>query len=268
MDSRRIRGYLLDLDGTVYRGERAVPGAAEAIAELRARGRRVVFLSNKPLYSRRDYAEKLTRLGIPTAEDEVVNSSLVLARYLAREAPGARVFAIGELPLLVELCRAGLELCEDPGKIEYVIAAFDRTFDYRKLNIAFQALVRGARFIATNPDRTCPVEGGEIPDAAGMIAALEATSGREVELILGKPSRYMVRTALDIVGLPPEECAMVGDRLETDIRMAVENGLLAVLTLTGVSSREDVRDSAWKPHHVIESIAELPALDAELNGRG
>ncbi len=268
MDSRRIRGYLLDLDGTVYRGERAVPGAAEAIAELRARGRRVVFLSNKPLYSRRDYAEKLTRLGIPTAEDEVVNSSLVLARYLAREAPGARVFAIGELPLLVELCRAGLELCEDPGKIEYVIAAFDRTFDYRKLNIAFQALVRGARFIATNPDRTCPVEGGEIPDAAGMIAALEATSGREVELILGKPSRYMVRTALDTVGLPPEECAMVGDRLETDIRMAVENGLLAVLTLTGVSSREDVRDSAWKPHHVIESIAELPALDAELNGRG
>ncbi len=268
MDSRRIRGYLLDLDGTVYRGERAVPGAAEAIAELRARGRRVVFLSNKPLYSRRDYAEKLTRLGIPTAEDEVVNSSLVLAQYLAREAPGARVFAIGELPLLVELCRAGLELCEDPGKIEYVIAAFDRTFDYRKLNIAFQALVRGARFIATNPDRTCPVEGGEIPDAAGMIAALEATSGREVELILGKPSRYMVRTALDIVGLPPEECAMVGDRLETDIRMAVENGLLAVLTLTGVSSREDVRDSAWKPHHVIESIAELPALDAELSGRG
>ncbi|NOX44658.1 MAG: HAD-IIA family hydrolase [Caldiserica bacterium] len=268
MSPRRIRGYLLDLDGTVYRGDRLIPGAAEAIAELRARGRRIVFLSNKPLYSRRDYAEKLTRLGIPTSEGEVVNSSLVLARYLAREAPGARVFAIGELPLLVELCRAGLELCEDPERIEYVIAAFDRTFDYRKLNIAFQALVRGARFIATNPDRTCPVEGGEIPDAAGVIAALEATSGRKVELVLGKPSRHMVRAALEVLGVPAEECAMVGDRLETDIRMAVENGLVAVLTLTGVSSRADIRDSAWDPHHVIESIAELPALDAELSERG
>jgi HAD superfamily hydrolase (TIGR01450 family) len=244
-----------------------IPGAAEAVAELRRRGRRIVFLSNKPLYSRRDYAEKLTRLGIPTPQDEVINSSLVLARFLAREAPGARVFAIGELPLLLELCRAGLELCEDPERIQYVVAAFDRTFDYRKLNIAFQALKRGARFIATNPDRTCPVEGGEIPDAAGVIAALEATTGRKVELVLGKPSEHMVRAALEVLGLSARECAMVGDRLETDIRMAKENGLIAVLTLTGVSSQEDIGTSAWKPDHVIESIAELPALDRELNER-
>jgi phosphoglycolate/pyridoxal phosphate phosphatase family enzyme len=263
-----VTGYILDLDGTVYRGDRAIPGAAEAIAELRNRGRRIVFLSNKPLCSRKDYAEKLTRLGIPTSEDGVVNSSFVLARYLAREAPGARVFAIGELPLLVELCRAGLELCENPGKIEYVIAAFDRTFDYRKLNTAFQALKRGARFVATNPDRSCPVEEGEIPDAAGVIAALEATTGRKVELVLGKPSRHMVGAALEVLGLPPAECAMVGDRLETDIRMAKENGLTAILTLTGVSSRADVEKADWKPDYVVESIAELPALDVELAERG
>jgi len=223
-----------------------------------------VFLSNKPLYSRRDYADKLTRLGIPTPADEVINSSLVLARLLAREAPGARVFAIGELPLLVELCRAGLELCENPKEIEYVIAAFDRTFDYRKLDIAFQALKRGARFYATNPDRTCPVEGGEIPDAAGVIAALEATTGRQVELIAGKPSRYMVEAALEVLGLPPQRCAMVGDRLETDVRMAKEHGLTSILTLTGVTSREDLARSAVRPDHVIESVAELPALDEEL----
>lgn len=259
-----VSGYILDLDGTVYRGERLIPGAAEAVAELKARGRRIVYLSNKPLYSRGDYAEKLTRLGIPTAEDEVVNSSFVLARYLSQKTPGARVFAIGELPLLVELCRAGLELCEDPEKIEYVVAAFDRTFDYRKLNIAFQALRRGARFLATNPDKTCPVEGGEIPDAAGVIAALEATTGRKVELVLGKPSRHMVQAALEVLGLEAGACAMVGDRLETDVRMAKENGLVAVLTLTGVSSREDVGSSPWKPDHVVDSIAELPDLDERL----
>ncbi len=262
-----IKGYLLDLDGTVYRGERLVPGAAEAVAELRRRGRRIVFLSNKPLYSRRDYAEKLTRLGIPTSEDEVVNSSLVLARYLSREAPGTKVFAIGELPLLVELCKAGLELCEDPEKIEYVVAAFDRTFDYRKLNIAFQALKKGARFIATNPDRTCPVEGGEIPDAAGVIAALEATTGRKVELVLGKPSRHMVRAALEVLGLEAGECAMVGDRLETDVRMAVENGLVSVLVLSGVTAERDLQGASWKPDYVLRSIAELPELDERLAER-
>ncbi len=259
-----VKGYLFDLDGTVYRGESLIPGAREAIEKLRRRGRRIVFLSNKPLYSRRDYAEKLTRFGIPTSEDEVINSSFVLARHLAREAPGARVFAIGELPLIVELCRAGLELSEDPERIDYVVAAFDRTFDYRKLEIAFQALKRGAHFYATNPDRTCPVEEGEIPDAAGVIAALEATTGRELELVVGKPSRHMVEAALEVLGLPAAECAMVGDRLETDIRMAHENGLVAILTLSGVTRREDMEGAAFRPDHVIGSIAELPELDMEL----
>jgi NagD protein len=263
-----VAGYILDLDGTVWRGEVLVPGAREAIEALRGRGRRFVFLSNKPLYSRRHYADKLTRLGIPTSQEEVINSSFVLARFLSREAPGARVFAIGEPPLLEELRRAGLVLTEDPSEIQYVVAAFDRTFDYRKLEIAFQALRRGARFWATNPDRTCPVEGGEIPDAAGVIAALEATTGRKVELIAGKPSRHMVEAALGVLDLPPHRCAMVGDRLETDIRMARENGLVAILTLTGVTRPEDLPGAAFEPDHVIGSLAELPALDRELGGDG
>jgi NagD protein len=261
-----MEGYLLDLDGTVYRGERLIPGADRAIAELKARGRRIVFLSNKPLHSRRDYAEKLTRLGIPTREEDVINSSYVLARYLARRAPGAKVFAIGEEPLLAELRRASLILTENPEEIEYVIAAFDRTFTYRKLNIAFQALRRGAHFLATNPDRTCPVEDGEIPDAAGVIAALEATTGREVEVVVGKPSRYMVEAALEVLSLPANRCAMVGDRLETDVVMAKENGLVAILTLSGVSSRGDFTAARIQPDYVIESVAELPALDERMRG--
>lgn len=225
-----------------------------------------MFLSNKPLFSRKTYAEKLCALGIPAQEDEVIISSWVLARELSKEAPEAKIFAIGELPLLEELTRAGLILTEDPEEIEYVIAAFDRTFDYRKLNIAFQALKRGAHFYATNPDRTCPVEGGEIPDAAAVIAALEATTGRKVEKIFGKPSRYMIQTALEILGLPPEKCAMVGDRLETDIRMAKENGLTAILVLTGVTRPEDLKDSPFQPDYVLPSLAEFPTLDEKIGG--
>lgn len=259
-----MKGYLIDLDGTIYRGEKLIPGALEAIQALRDRGRRILFVSNKPLYSRRDYAEKLSHLGIPAHQDDVINSSFVLARYLAQEAPQARVFALGEPPLLEELVRAGLHLSEDPCKVQYVIAAFDRTFNYRKLNIAFQALRQGARFYATNPDRTCPVEDGEIPDAAAVIAALEAASGRKVEKVFGKPSWYMAEVALEVLGLSAQACAVVGDRLETDIRMAKEHGMKGILVLTGVTSPEALCDSPIKPDYVLSSIAELPELDEKL----
>lgn len=260
-----IRGYLFDLDGTVYLGDHLIDGAAETISTLRVRGRRILFLTNKPLCSRLDYAEKLTRLGVPAAEDDVINSSYVIARYLADRAPGARVYAIGEPPLLAELEEAGLSLCDTPGRIEYVIAAFDRTFNYEKLNIGFQAIRRGAHFVATNPDRTCPVEGGEIPDAAGVIAALEATTGKKVGQVVGKPSPHIVSVAIDWLGVPREHCAMVGDRLETDMLMARDAGLIAILTLSGVTSRADLASSKIEPNYVIESIAALGDLDEMLN---
>lgn len=260
-----VNGYLLDLDGTIYLGKRLITGAAEAVETLRARGRRIVFLTNKPLYSRQEYAKKLATFGIPTKEDDVISSSYVLARYLADRAPGARVYAIGEPPLLAELEQARLSLCDDPERIEYVIAAFDRTFDYRKLNIGFQAIRRGAHFVATNPDRTCPVDGGELPDAAGVIAALEATTGKQVEIAVGKPSPYIVSVALDRLGVPREQCAVVGDRLETDIRMAKAAGLTAILTLTGITSRADLVSSNIEPDYVIENIAALTDLDERLN---
>ena len=183
-----FNGFIFDLDGTVYLGERLIPGADRIIHLLREGNRKVAFLSNKPLYTREDYAAKLTRLGIPTTPSEVVNSTFVLIRYLGKVAPEAKVFVMGELPFVAEMVKAGFRLTENPDEIEYVVAAFDRTFDYRKYNIAFQAIKKGAHFIATNPDRTCPVEGGELPDCAGVIAALEATNLKKVGVIVEKLS--------------------------------------------------------------------------------
>ena len=260
-------GYLLDLDGTVYRGDRLLPGSDSAIAELRARGRRIAFVSNKPLHSRQDYATKLTKLGIPATESDVIHSSYILARYLSASTPNAKVFAIGEPPLLEELRSAGIELCEDPRQIEVVVVGFDRTLTYRKLNLAFQALRKGARFLATNADLTCPTEDGEIPDAGASIAALEAATGRKVEEVLGKPSVHTVRVALELLGLPVARCAMAGDRLETDIVMAKNNGLVSVLTLTGITSRAMLQTSPIQPDFVIESLSELPMLDGKLQQR-
>jgi len=256
----KFRGYIFDLDGTVYLSENAIPGAQEVIADLRAQGCGVVFLSNKPLQPRSVYARKLTGLGIPTSPDEVINSSLVLAQYLIREMPNATVFVIGEQPLVDEMAAAGLEISDDPEEIDVVIASFDRTFDYRKLNIGYQALRLGARFFATNADRTCPVEGGQIPDAAAVIGALEGCSGRQVELVAGKPSAMIVSMTLDRLGLQAEDCLMVGDRLETDMLMGNNAGISTALVLTGVTRREDIPHSLARPDYVLESIADILSL--------
>jgi len=250
------RGWLFDLDGTVYRGDSLISGAADAIAALRAAGRRVAFLSNKPIQTRADYARKLTRLGIPTGEDEVINSSLVLARHLARLDHGAPVFVIGEPPLIGELRAHGFEVRADH-RVRWMVIALDRTFDYAKLNTALQAVRQGARLIATNPDRTCPTEDGEIPDCAGMTAAVEAVTGRKVEVVVGKPSPIILEVALAQLGVNAGECVIVGDRLETDIVMGKRLGLATILVLTGITTAGDARIAETAPDLVLSSIRDL-----------
>ena len=257
MSALNFLGYIFDLDGTIYRGEKLIPGAGETIERLKSLSKKIVYLSNKPLQTREDYASKLTHLGIPTHPEEVINSSLVMARWLSRETPGATIYVIGEIPLIEELVRAGFRMSEKAGEIQYVIASFDRTFDYRKLNIALQAIKKGARFIATNPDRTCPVEGGEIPDCAAVIGAVEGTTGKKVEAIVGKPSDIMIRVAVDSMGLGPQDCVLVGDRLETDMVMGKKAGMATALVLTGVTNREILKKALIQPDYVWESVAEI-----------
>lgn len=256
-------GFIFDLDGTIYRGERLVPGADRVVAALREAGRRVVFLSNKPLESRQSYAAKLTRLGIPTAPEDVIHSSAVLARALAARHPGASVYVLGEPPLVEELRRAGVPVVDQPAalgwRVDFVVAAFDRTLTWDKLNAAHQALRRGARLIATNPDPTCPVEGGDVPDAGAVIAALEASSGQKLAWVAGKPSPLVVEAALERLGTRPGRTVMVGDRLETDMAMARKAGLTAVLVLTGVTRPEALAGAPaeCRPDFVLQSVADL-----------
>jgi arabinose operon protein AraL len=250
------RGWLFDLDGTIYLGEALIPGADVTIAALRAAGCRVAFLSNKPLQTREDYARKLTRLGIPTGPDEVITSSLVLVRHLATLDPGAPVFVIGEPPLIAELAAHGFEVRPDH-RVRWVVIAFDRTFDYAKLNTALQAVRGGARLIATNPDRTCPTPEGEVPDCAGMIAAVEAVTGQTVEVVVGKPSSIILDVALRTLGVTAGECVIVGDRLETDIVMGRRGGLTTVLVLSGITRPDDPRIAEIHPDAVLPSIREL-----------
>ena len=253
----KLEGFIFDLDGTIYLGAEVIPGAPEVIVTLRDQGFGVVFLSNKPLERREEYAKKLTRLGIPTSPKDVINSSLVMAHYLSEEMPTATAQVLGEPPLIEELSTAGIRTSNNPEEIDVVIASFDRTFDYDKLNIGFQALKRGARFLATNADRTCPVENGEIPDAAAIIGALEACSGHQVELVVGKPSALTADMALEQLGLTAKNCLMMGDRLETDILMGQHAGMTTALVLSGVTKQDDLTHSIIQPDHIMNSIADI-----------
>ncbi|MEZ4859718.1 MAG: HAD-IIA family hydrolase [Caldilineaceae bacterium] len=266
-----VDGFVFDLDGTVYLGDAALPGSVAAIAALRQRGKRVLFVSNKPLEPRQNYAAKLSRLGIPALPADVITSAYVLGHHLARHEPTLALYVLGEQNLRAELRAHGLtvlnELTDqdpkeviDPSGIDAVVVAFDRTLDYRKLNTAYQALQQGARFFATNADKSCPMPGGAIPDAGGTIAALEHMTGRKLELLAGKPSPLTMQVAIDELGLPPARIMMVGDRLETDIYMGQQAGMVTAVTLTGVATRAAVAQMAQPPDYVINNLGDLPGL--------
>jgi NagD protein len=252
-----FRGYVFDLDGTVFLGDALLPGAGEAITTLRQRGKRTVFLSNNPSHTRQEYAAKLTRLGLVTPPEDIINSSVVMVDFLTREMPRARLFVCGEKALCDELGRAGFTLTETAQETDAVIASFDRTFEYRKLQVAFDAIRGGARFFATNADRYCPVPGGGQPDAASIIAAIEACTSVTVEAVVGKPSRYMTDAILNLIQLEPTECIMTGDRLETDVLMGIRAGMASALTLTGATTRAMWESSEIGPTYVVESLLEL-----------
>lgn len=254
---RFFAGYVFDLDGTVYLGDRLLPGARDAVERVRAAGARTVFLTNKPLERPADYAAKLSRLGIPAVERDVVSSTDALLRYLALHAPGARLYPVAEPLLWDVLAEAGWELTDDPARIEVVVVSFDRTFAYPKLQVAFDAVRAGARIVATNPDAWCPVPGGGLPDCAAMLAAIEACTGARAEAVVGKPSPHMAATLLDRLALDAESTLLVGDRLATDMRMAREAGMAGALVLTGATTRSDALRSRLRPPFVLDSLADI-----------
>lgn len=247
---------IVDLDGTVYRGDRLVPGADDGVRTLRESIPAVLFLSNKAIERRSDYATKLANLGVPASRQDVINSGWVTARYVAEHYANREAYVVGEPPLVDELREAGVETTQDaPGDL--LVVSMDREFTYKKLDLAMRTIKNGTPFLATNPDRTCPTETGTIPDAAGMIGAVEGVTGRSVDEVLGKPSQAVVEMAVDRVEARPEDCLMVGDRLETDIEMGERVGMTTVLVLSGVTDERELAEATVSPDHVIDSLADI-----------
>lgn len=258
----KYRLFFIDLDGVIWRGNKAIEGAVETVNYLMEENRHVIFLTNNSTRSREEYFEKLRRLGVNAKMDNIITSSYACAIFLKKLFKTARVYVIGEAGLISELAKEGhVILSEDPiSSLDAVVVGLDRELHYNKLAKAMKAIKNGALFIATNTDPTVPLETGFIPGAGSIVASLEVACNKKPDYIIGKPSKIIFEVALNTLKekeIKKEEMVMIGDRLETDIIGAKNFGIDSILVLTGATKACDLDNVTMKPNYVLKSIRNL-----------
>jgi len=250
-----IRNLLIDMDGVLYRGQTALPGAAELLSFLEGHGLQYLLVTNNATMSQAQFSAKLHKMGIRVPPEAIMTSSLATASYLATKAPaGTKVNVVGEEALVKELEKRGFVIAGRDA--QYVVCGLDKTLTFEKLATATVAIRNGATFIGTNADKTFPLEKDLIPGAGSILASLIASTDVQ-PIVIGKPEPAMFEQALAALGAKAEETAMLGDRPETDILGGHRAGLVTILVLTGVSTREGLAQYEVRPDLIVE---DLPAL--------
>lgn len=250
-------GALIDLDGAIRRGEELIEGAPNAVSFLRDQGIDVLFITNNPTETPQTVATKLRRKGIDIECDEILTSGSVAARCLAENYPDASILVIGESGLISLL--EDVKIVQDPRQADILLASLDRDLDYATLTKGLRTLEHGATFVATSPDGSIPHPDGPVPGTGAIVGALTAATGRDPDIVSGKPSSIMRHAAIERLGVDPNECLVIGDRLDTDMELATE-AMTSVLVETGRHGRQDVGRVGTKPSHVIESIAAIETI--------
>jgi HAD superfamily hydrolase (TIGR01450 family) len=255
-------GYIFDLDGTIYLGKELLPGAYRMVMMLRELGKRVVFLSNNPTRDVSMYVQKLEGLGLPTPAEEIVTTVFTTTQWLLQNAPDAVVYPISEEPLIRSLEAAGIKMSENPEEIDIVIASYDRKFEYKKLQIAFDAIYyhKRAYMICTNPDHFCPFPGGRgEPDAGAIIGAIEDCCQTKLKVNCGKPSPVMLNTIMNVIQLDASKCITTGDRLYTEIKMGIDANMDTCVVFTGETTPEMLAEAPIEnqPTYALDRIDRL-----------
>jgi NagD protein len=247
-------GYLIDMDGVLYRGSELIPGADRFISQLRQRDIPFRLLTNNSQRTRRDVVAKVARLGIEVEEEHVFTSAMATARFLAQQKPAGTAFVIGEGGLLTALHQNGYAVVDH--EPDYVVVGEGRTFNLELVEAAVRMILGGAKLIATNLDPNCPTQNGTRPGCGAMAAMLEIATGSRA-FSVGKPSPVMMRAARKELGLATDETTIIGDTMETDILGGVQLGFHTVLVLSGGTRQEDLTRYTYRPDSVVESLSEL-----------
>ena len=264
-----MRGAIVDLDGTVYVGGELLPGARSGVTRLREAGLSVLFFSNNPVMGGETYVERLQSMGIDAREGEACSSGDVTVEALNRRHADETVLVVGSDGLREQLETAGIAVTDRPDEADVLLASWSAAFDYESMRRALAAVDEDTPFYGTDPDRTFQSGTDEVvPGSGAIIGAVSATIGRDADAIFGKPARTAQRVALERLDLPPEDCLVVGDRLDTDLEMGRRAGMTTVLVSTGVTDPGDVADASFEPDHVLDSLGDIDRVlaDADVDG--
>ena len=251
---REKKGFICDMDGVIYHGNRLLDGVREFVDWLVSEKKQFLFLTNSSRKTPRELAQKMARLGLEISEDHFYTSALATAKFLQAQAPGSSAYVIGDHGLYNALYDAGITINEvDP---DFVVVGETNDFCYEHIYTAMNLVTKGARLVATNPDITGPIEDGIAPACRAFVAPIEATTGKNAYYV-GKPNPLMMRTGLKLLGVHSGEAVMIGDRMDTDIVAGIETGLDTVLVLSGVSTRETVGAFPYRPRLILNGVGDI-----------
>ncbi len=253
-------GAVLDVDGTVVRGDDPIPGAPEGYRRIREAGIEPLFVSNNPMKAPPAYVDRLGAAGYRVDADRVITAGSITTEYLRRHHADDDLLCIGAQGLLDQFADAGLSLTEAVDAADAVVASIDREFDYDDLCTGLWALDRGIPFIGTDPDIVIPAPDRDVPGSGAVIRSIAAVAEREPDIVLGKPSEPAIEMVRERLPHPPGECLVVGDRLDTDIELGVRAGMTTVLVRSGVTDESTLADSDIEPDHVIDDLGEIGSV--------
>jgi NagD protein len=251
---RTKKGIISDMDGVIYHGNQILPGVREFVDWLYKEKKEFLFLTNASERTPLELKQKLARMGLDVDESHFYTSAMATAKFLDQQAPGCSAYVIGSAGLLNALHDVGITMNDvNP---DYVVVGETSAYNFMMLTKAMQLVEAGAKLIATNSDISGPGETGNIPACKALVAPLELTTGRQAYFV-GKPNPLIMRTGLKLLGVHSAEAAMIGDNMNTDIIAGIETGLMSVLVLSGVSTREGIKNYAYQPNLILNTVGEI-----------
>lgn len=255
MESLRSKqGFICDMDGVIYHGNRLLPGVAEFLDWLKKNDKNYLFLTNSGQYTRKELQQKLKRMGLEVEESHFYTSALATAQFLNSQAPGCSAYVMGEHGVLNALYEVGITYNDvDP---DYVVVGEASTYNLEMMTKAIRLVNAGARLIGTNYDLTGPTENGIAPACRALLAPIELATGKQAYYV-GKPNPLMMRTGLQLLDVHSKDAAIIGDRMDTDIVAGIESGLDTVLVLSGVTSREELSRFPYRPRLVLDGVGQI-----------
>jgi NagD protein len=247
-------GFIIDMDGVIYHGNLLLPGVTEFLAWLENSGKRYLFLTNSPERTPKELHEKMHRLGINVGEDHFYTSALATASFLANQKPNGSAYIIGDAGLIHAMYSAGYTM--NNVNPDYVVVGDTHSYNFEKIELAVNLVIRGAKLIGTNPDVSGPVENGITPSTKALIAPIEIATGKKAYYV-GKPNPLMMRIALKRLGVKREDAIVIGDRMDTDVICGLESEIDTLLVLSGISDRKTIDQFPYRPQYILNGVKDL-----------